>query len=152
MFTIQRGIVMKKKRNIIILLCFLIFCIYRFYKPMALSDLVNEQDRLFIVHSVRGIEDELPYINANDYKDITAEETSQIRTNLGDYLYRRSIIHTIFPHSISNEEVTINVFENGEFINTITISTDGYVSINEKIYVMKDASSLIDSLLEIISD
>lgn len=143
---------MKRKSIIILISCLFIFGTYLFYKPMALSDLINEQDRLFIAFSEKGIKDELPYINAIDYNDITSEQISYIRTLLENYSYRRSIIHGIFSHSYSSEELEINVFENGEFTNTIIVSSSGYVYVNEKKYLMKDASCLIDTLLEIISD
>ncbi len=125
-----------------------------YFKPLRLTDLVNENHILVMAYQEFEIKNGLPYIINTNYNEITQDEKSKITDIFTQCSYKRTF-KTIFSDGslkeLSDRIVNIYIYdENNQLVNTILITDSDNISVNGKAYALKNSSSLINELLETV--
>lgn len=124
-----------------------------YFRPMEISDLVNESQGILITRTEFGIQNGEAYTDYENYNDLTEAQRQDIIDLFQQYTYRRTP-GTLFSDGslsgIGDEVINIFVYEDSELLNMICISDTGSVSVNNRSYVMKDSSGLIQDILGVI--
>lgn len=143
---------MKKKIPYMIgIVLALLVLIITFFKPLALSDIVDESNRIKMVLSEFGVRNGEPYIDSVDYQTVTAEQKSAILDLLGKYPYNRTFGTLFSRGSISglgNKTLFIYVYDDISLVCSIFITSTGKIAVNEKSYSMENSEQLIEQIIE----
>ena len=129
-----------------------------YFKPLPLSDLIDENNEISVIKVEAGIENGKPYTNSIEYNDISNEQKNNMISLLEHYSYKRTFGTMISDGSLPGrgaereEIIYIFVYENDALVNRIKVSTTGDIAVNDKTYRLQSASEFIDKLLEIISN
>ena len=132
---------MKKKILclVVIVIAFLICCIV-YFKPLSLSDVVEDNNQIKMVYSELGVKNGEAYIDSVDYQDITIEQKSTILALLDKYTYRRTI-GTLFSNGstsdLGDKTLSVYVYDDVSLINSVFATSSGKIVINEKVYNME---------------
>lgn len=144
---------MKKNRlYFVIPVIIALICIIAFFKPLSLSDTVDEKNEIKMVYNELGIRDGVPYTDSTNYQTITAEQKRAILDLLGNYPYKRTW-NTLFSDGtlsgLGDQMHSIYVYDDISLTATIFISSSGEIAINEKSYRMKNAEQFIEQIRKI---
>lgn len=142
-----------RKSIVYIVIVFLIGCVL-YFKPLRLSDLINENQEICITAMEFAITNGKSDIDSKNYNEITVEQKNDIISLFQNYSYRRTIFTAFSDGSMSdlgNIMVLIYTYEDGKVDNTIYVSAAGDISVNNKNYVLANAPEFIQELLEIIN-
>ncbi len=126
-----------------------------YFKPLALSDLINQNQKISIIRIELGTKDGIAYNNSETYNDITDEQKVNIINVFQQYSYRRTFGTLISDGSLSglgDELMQIYLYEDNVLVNTISISSTGSISVNDKSYTLKNSQELISKILEIMNE
>lgn len=124
-----------------------------YFRPMEMSDLINEDYEIRITRTEVGVRDGEPYIDTKNYNDLTEEQRQGIMSLLQQYTYRRTLGTLFSDGSISgaiNNYINIYAFEDSELVRTIIISDTGGMSVDSRVYVMQEPSALIQDILGVV--
>lgn len=138
--------------GIIIIIFIIVLLLY--FKPLTLSDLVKENQEILITQVEMGYEDGKAYTNSKNYNNLTDGQKNNIINLFDQYAYQRTfgtIISNGSLSGLSDKLIYIFIYENNELIDTISISSSGSMSLNDKSYILQNAQELIAELLAIIS-
>ena len=124
-----------------------------YFWPMKISDLINENQEIHITQIEMGIQDGEPYMDNENYCDLTKEQRKDIIDLFQQYTYRRTPGTAFSDGSlsgISDRIIHLYAYEDGELLYTIFITDTNGLSINERSYVLRDSSGLIQEILTVI--
>lgn len=124
-----------------------------YFRPMEMSDLINEDYEIRITRTEVGVRDGEPYIDTKNYNDLTEEQRQGIMSLLQQYTYRRTLGTLFSDGSISgaiNNYINIYAFEDSELVRTIIISDTGGMSVDSRVYVVQEPSALIQDILGVV--
>lgn len=124
-----------------------------YFRPMEMSDLINENYEIRITRTEVGVRDGEPYIDTKNYNDLTEEQRQDIMSLFQQYTYRRTPGTLFSDGSISgaiNNYINIFVYEDSELVRTIIISDTGGMSVDSRVYVMQEPSALIQDILGVV--
>ena len=148
---------MKKPSNKIltagIIIIIVLAALLLYFRPMEMSDLINEDYEIRITRTEVGVRDGEPYIDTKNYNDLTEEQRQGIMSLLQQYTYRRTLGTLFSDGSISgaiNNYINIYAFEDSELVRTIIISDTGGMSVDSRVYVMQEPSALIQDILGVV--
>ncbi len=148
---------MKKPSNKIltagIIIIIVLAALLLYFRPMEMSDLINEDYEIRITRTEVGVRDGEPYIDTKNYNDLTEEQRQGIMSLLQQYTYRRTPGTLFSDGSISgaiNNYINIYAFEDSELVRTIIISDTGGMSVDSRVYVMQEPSALIQDILGVV--
>jgi len=135
------------KKSVILILAIavvLLICAVAYFMPLSLTNTVSENENIRITFNEYVNTD----LNSVEYEDITAEQKSAVLDLLEKYTYRRNF-ETLFSNGTltGTGTKTLYIFDNSD---TIFVTENGKISINGKIYYMKNAEQLIDQIIEIM--
>ena len=137
--------------GIIIIIVFAALLLY--FRPMEMSDLINEDYEIRITRTEVGVRDGEPYIDTKNYNDLTEEQRQDIMSLFQQYTYRRTPGTLFSDGSISgaiNNYINIFVYEDSELVRMIIISDTGGMSVDSRVYVMQEPSALIQDILGVV--
>lgn len=124
-----------------------------YFRPMEMSDLINENYEIRITRTEVGVRDGEPYIDTKNYNDLTEEQRQDIMSLFQQYTYRRTPGTLFSDGSISgaiNNYINIFVYEDSELVRMIIISDTGGMSVDSRVYVMQEPSALIQDILGVV--
>ena len=124
-----------------------------YFRPMKISDLINENQEIHIIQIEMGIQDGEPYMDNENYCDLTKEQRKDIIDLFQQYTYRRTPGTAFSDGSlsgISDRIIHLYAYDDGELLYTIFITDTNGLSINESSYVLRDSSGLIQEILTVI--
>lgn len=124
-----------------------------YFRPMKISDLINENQEIHIIQIEMGIQDGEPYMDNENYCDLTKEQREDIIDLFQQYTYRRTPGTAFSDGSlsgISDRIIHLYAYDDGELLYTIFITDTNGLSINESSYVLRDSSGLIQEILTVI--
>ena len=124
-----------------------------YFRPMEMSDLINEDYEIRITRTEVGVRDGEPYIDTKNYNDLTEEQRQDIMSLFQQYTYRRTPGTLFSDGSISgaiNNYINIFVYEDSELVRMIIISDTGGMSVDSRVYVMQEPSALIQDILGVV--
>ena len=148
---------MKKltKKNVLIVIV-LIASISIYFRPLQLSNLVSEENVLWITCSNVGVQDSTPYANAQSFQDITEEQINQIIMLFEEYSYHRKLNTIFLDGFVSGSKNTTSLhlfFSDGTVhTNAMILTNHDEIAVNYKNYRINNSSDLIDEILEIIKE
>lgn len=145
---------MKKKVTFLAVLAIvLLICIITFFKPLLLSDIINEKNQITMVFCEFGVKNGEAYIDSVDYQSINEEQKSSVLDVMGIYPYRKTP-GTLFSSGsvseIGDKVLYIYVYDDSSLVSNAVISSSGKIAVNEKNYNMKNAEQFIEQILEIV--
>lgn len=138
---------------VVIIAVVLLICVITYFKPISLSAIVSENNRIVIILSEYGVRNGTAYIDSNDYQSITPEQKSSIITLLEQYTYRRTFGTLLSNGSLSDlgdKTLSIYVYDGNSLANSILVSTSGKIAVNKKSYSMKNAEQFIEQIIELV--
>ena len=148
---------MKKPSNKIltagIIIIIVLAALLLYFRPMEMSDLINEDYEIRITRTEVEVRDGEPYIDTKNYNDLTEEQRQDIMSLFQQYTYRRTPGTLFSDGSISgaiNNYINIFVYEDSELVRTIIISDTGGMSVDSRVYVVKEPSALIQDILGVV--
>ena len=124
-----------------------------YFRPMEMSDLINENYEIRITRTEVGVRDGEPYIDTKNYNDLTEEQRQDIMSLFQQYTYRRTPGTLFSDGSISgaiNNYIHIFVYEDSELVRTIIISDTGGMSLDSRVYAAQEPSALIQDIISVI--
>lgn len=122
-----------------------------YFKPLNLTALINNSntDNLTILASSLNIND---YYN-NTYQDISQDDLLSIINIINNYTYTRKF-NSMFSEDSLGELgdylIHIYTYKNNSQINSLSISNNNKISINNKNYSIKNSDNLIQEILEVL--
>lgn len=145
----------KKVRAIAIIIAIFAVGLLLYFKPLALSDLINENQEILVTRIEIGSKDGTAYNDSESYNNLTDDQKNNIINLFQQYSYKRTFATAFSDGSLSglgDELIHIFVYEDNVLVNTISISSTGSISVNDKSYILKNSSELINELLEILAE
>lgn len=153
----MREDIMKKARYKVlvtgIIVAAVLAALLLYFRPMKISDLINENQEIHIIQIEMGIQDGEPYMDNENYCDLTKEQREDIIDLFQQYTYRRTPGTAFSDGSlsgISDRIIHLYAYDDGELLYTIFITDTNGLSINESSYVLRDSSGLIQEILTVI--
>ena len=126
-----------------------------YFRPLPLSNLVNDSIQILATEIELGVKDGMPYNNSTDYNEISDVQKNEIQALFENYSYKRTF-GTLFSdgslEGLFNKVVHISVYKEGDSFNIITITDADKIAVNDKTYKMQDSAGLIEAMIEIISN
>lgn len=132
----------------------LLICIIAYFRPLSLSNAVNESNQIKMILNEFGVRNGKAYIDSVDYQTITAEQNSDIISLFDKYAYRRTFRTLLSDGSMSGvgENVLyIYVYDDVSLVGMIYVASSGEIVVNGKNYSMKDAEQFISQMLQIVN-
>ena len=125
-----------------------------YFWPMDMSDLINENQDVLITRNEFRVQNGEPYIDYENFNDLTDDQRQDIEDLFQQYTYRRAP-GTLFSDGslsgIGDELINIYVYEGSDLVRTITISDTGDMSVNNRNYTVKESSELIQDISGVIN-
>lgn len=125
-----------------------------YFRPLPLSELVSGEQKILITHVEVGVENGKAYTDSANYNDLTDEQKDRVLSLFQDYSYKRTFGTILSDGSLSglgSDLVHIFTYKEDTLVNTISVSSSGSVSVNDKTYALSKSSEFIEQLLETIS-
>lgn len=123
--------------GIVILLCCVLY-----FRPLSLSANITENNSLIVQIKEFVVRNEVPYIDSRDHDHIAEEQKRKITELMQGYSYKRTW-KTSFSDGtierIGNRAVFLYVYDHEAEVRSIYVSDSGQVSIDNKLYKMKNA-------------
>lgn len=137
----------------VIIIAVLLICAITYFKPISLSDIASENNRIVMILNEFGVRNGAAYIDSTDYQSITPEQKSSIIALFEQYTYRRTFGTLFSDGSLSDmgdQVLYIYVYDGNSLVSNIFVSTSGKIAVNEKSYSMKNAEHFIEQIIEIV--
>ena len=131
----------------------LILVLVFYFRPIYLTDLVNANSEMQIVKQHIYVENGEPVIDSETYDDLSEDQIKNICESLGQYPYHMTFGTLFSDGSLSDLGEWIfcfYIYEDQELFRTVIVSDAGKISVNNKSYVMQNASTLIQEISDII--
>ena len=132
--------------RVLSLLGLLVFISAVYFRPLRLSELVSADSTIRITQQYFNVENGEPDIDSQSYNDLSEEQTENIRALFQEYRYRRTPVTLFSDGALSGlgERLScVYIYDDNELVGTVIVSDEGGISVNDKSYVMKDASDFI---------
>ena len=131
----------------------IILALVLYFRPIHLKDLGSADAEIRITKQHIYVENGEPFIDSENYDDLSEEQTKSVRDCLRQFTYRRRP-GTVFSDGsltdIGEWLLEIHIYEDKERVRTVLISDAGEISVNNKSYVMQNSSELIREISKII--
>ena len=145
-----------KKRIFTVSIIISVFCIGMYLKPMSLSDIANDSSTLLFSKVNAGWKDGRPYTESEVYNEITDEQKQKIIQLLNKYSYSRDLKTLFSDGSMLNNGgdgcFHIAIFNGLDYLEIVTVGYNDEISLNDKIYKMKNSDVFIEEILTIIDE
>ncbi len=131
----------------------LVICVIVYFKPMPFPDIADSGNEIQMILSDFGFENGKAKNESVKYTNITAEQKREISAVLENFKYRRNFKTPFSDGSISDlgdKLLSIYVYENDLHSDSVMISSSGKILVNHKNYIMKDAESFIEQIIDIV--
>ena len=136
----------------IALIIVLIVCASTYFKPLAFSDLANENSDIRMIFNEYSIDHGKPDIRVTEYQEITAEQKGAVLEILEKYTYSRTV-GTLFSDGtmsdMGNKVLYIYIFNSSSDSHALAIASNE-IAVSGKNYRMKNADQLMDQLVAIV--
>ena len=132
----------------------LLLCCILYFRPMPLSTIITESNVLIVQVNDFGVQNGEPYIDSKSYDHITEKQKREVLELIQDYSYEKTL-KTYFSdgtmEKIGDKAVSIYVYDNGSVARFVYVSDSGQVSIDSKLYKMKNAKQFNQQLEDILN-
>ncbi len=132
----------------------LLLCGAVYFRPLSFPKSVTE-DRSFIAQvNDFGVRDGEPYIDSDSYDDITEAQKEKIIGLLKEYSYQRTLKTYVSDGSlekVGSRVVFLYIYDHDTLSESIYVSDTGQISVNDRLYQMKDSEQFNDRLESILN-
>lgn len=142
----------KKTGYLIVAIAFVLLCV-GYFRPLSLSGIANENNRIEIVLTEFEVRDGEPFIDAATY-EVTGAEKSSILSILNGLAYRRTAATLFSDGSLSDmgdQLATIYVRDHDELTQILQVTDSGSMTINGRCYRTPYAARFIAEITEIVN-
>ena len=125
------------------------------FSPLDLSAGITESDFFIVQINSFGIQNGEPYIDSKGYENITEEQKGKIVGLVQEYSYKRTLNTYISDgaiEKIGNKTASIYIYDNEGEAKSIYVSDSGQISINDRLYEMKNAKQFNERLEDILKE
>lgn len=144
----------KKSMIIFVMIILLAVGLSSYFRPLPLSDLLDEDDTIIVCQETVEIKNGTPDIDFQKNEDITEQQKNAISELFAEHTYRRKMNTAFSDGSVSNNDdyMYVFIYDGTRLKNTVVLTEDGEISINRKNYKLKEADDFIDQIREILSE
>lgn len=124
---------------------------FLYLRPLEMSDLLNKDQTILITLTELYVQNGEVNMETESYNDLTEEQRENIFDLFDQYTYRRSFFTLISDGALSDlgdDLINIYLYENDHLAQSIVISSTDRMSVNDKVYVLKNSSGLIEQMKE----
>ncbi len=126
-----------------------------YFWPRKISDLIDGNKDIQITRIEFGVQNGEPYIDHENFYNLTEEQRQDIMDLFQQYTYRRTLGTLFSDGTLSggsrDEIIIIYAYEDSELVRTITIPDTGEMVINDRVYAVQEPSELIQDISGIIN-
>lgn len=144
---------MKKKIIYFVGITVLVICVIAYFKPLSFSDFADNDNQIKMLLQDFTIKNGEANIESDEYQDITETQKNDILNVLEQFTYRRNF-KTLFSDGsmsgLGDKMLTIHVYENDLYVDSVMVSSSGKILINDKTYSMKNAEEFIEQIISIV--
>lgn len=133
----------------VIVIAILAGVFFLYLRPMEMSDLLNKDQTILITFTELYVQNGEANMDTESYNDLTEEQRENIFGLFDQYTYRRSFFTLISDGSLTDlgdDLINIYLYENAQLVRSIVISSTDRMSVNDKVYVLKNSSRLIEEM------
>lgn len=146
---------MNKKAICGIVICIaLLLCGALYFRPLSLSDNIKESNSFTIQINDFGVRNGEPYIDSTSYDALTDEQKEEIIELLDASSYHRTLKTYVSDGSmeqIGDQAVYIYIYDGDTLSESIYVSDSGQLSVNDRLYQMKNAEQFNERLEAILN-
>ena len=128
-------------------------CVIAYFKPLSFSDFADNDNQIKMLLQDFTIKNGEANIESDEYQDITETQKNDILNVLEQFTYRRNF-KTLFSDGsmsgLGDKMLTIHVYENDLYVDSVMVSSSGKILINDKTYSMKNAEEFIEQIISIV--
>jgi len=144
---------MKKKIIYFVGITVLVICAIAYFKPLSFSDFADNDNQIKMLLQDFTIKNGEANIESDEYHDITETQKNDILNVLEQFTYRRNF-KTLFSDGsmsgLGDKMLTIHVYENDLYVDSVMVSSSGKILVNDKTYSMKNAEEFIEQIIGIV--
>ena len=144
---------MKKKIIYFVGITVLVICVIAYFKPLSFSDFADNDNQIKMLLQDFTIKNGEANIESDEYQDITETQKNDILNVLEQFTYRRNF-KTLFSDGsmsgLGDKMLTIHVYENDLYVDSVMVSSSGKILVNDKTYIMKNAEEFIEQIIGIV--
>lgn len=146
---------MNKKAVCGIAICVaLLLCGALYFRPLSLSDNIRESTSFTVQINDFGVRNGEPYIDSTSYDTLTDEQKGEIIELLDASSYHRTLKTYLSDGSmeqIGDQVVYIYIYDGDTLSESIYVSDSGQISVNDRLYKMKNAEQFNEQLEAILN-
>jgi len=144
---------MKKKIIYFVGITVLVICAIAYFKPLSFPDFADNDNQIKMLLQDFTIKNGEANIESDEYHDITETQKNDILNVLEQFTYRRNF-KTLFSDGsmsgLGDKMLTIHVYENDLYVDSVMVSSSGKILVNDKTYSMKNAEEFIEQIIGIV--
>ena len=132
-----------------LLLCGALYC-----RPLSLSDNIRENTSFTVQINDFGVRNGEPYIDSTSYDTLTDEQKGEIIELLDASSYHRTLKTYLSDGSmeqVGDRVVYIYIYDGATLSESIYVSDSGQISVNDRLYQMKNAEQFNEQLEAILN-
>lgn len=145
---------MNKKAVCGIAICVaLLLCGALYFRPLSLSDNIRESTSFTVQINDFGVRNGEPYIDSTSYDTLTDEQKDKIIELLSAFSYHRTLKTYISDGSmeqVGDRVVYLYIYDGATLSESIYVSDSGQISVNDRLYQMKNAEQFNEQLEAIL--
>lgn len=125
-----------------------------YFWPRPLSGGLEPAEHLSITITHMGISNGEPYMEPEQYDDITEEKQAEIAALLDEYSYMRTLTTAFSDGSLEglgDRVLVLYWYNDTGSTASLSVSSEGQVAIGDRTYRMGDAPEFLDRITEILS-
>ena len=121
---------------------------------MSLSDNIRESNSFIVQINDFGVRNGEPYIDSSSYDTLTDEQKGEIIELLSTSSYQRTLKTYLSDGSmeqVGDRVVYIYIYDGATLSESIYVSDSGQISVNDRLYQMKNAEQFNEQLEAILN-
>lgn len=127
-------------------------CCILYFRPISLSDKDFENSSTLVQINHFDIQNGEPCINTENYGTITAAQKEDLLRLIQEYSYRRTLKTYVSDGAMVDLGDTVSylyLYDKDTLVKSIFVSDSGQVSVNDRLYQMKNAEQFNERLEDI---
>lgn len=146
---------MNKKTICGIVICIaLLLCGAVYFRPLSLSSSINDSNSFIVQVNDFGIRNGEPYIDSTGYDNITEAQKEKLLELVQEYSYRRTLKTYVSDGSmeqVGDRVVYVYIYNGDNLSESLYVSDSGQISVNDRLYQMKNAEQFNERLEAILN-
>lgn len=128
-------------------------CCILYFRPISLSDKPPGNSSILVQINHFDIQNGKPCINTENYGIITASQKEDLLRLIQEYSYRRTLKTYVSDGAMEDLGDTVSylyLYDKDTLVKSIFVSDSEQVSVNDKLYQMKNAEQFNERLEDIL--